>query len=182
MSNEMITQLPQASNANLSDIIYAVQGYTSPSSPGTSVQETVQQLLSLITAGTNVSVSFAGGNLVISATGLAGIGWNNITGTSATMIADAGYVSNNSGLVTLTLPTVAAFGTIIYVQGYGGGGWKVAQNAGQQIFVGNASSTIGATGYIASTNQYDSITLLCVNANNAWTALGAPQSSGLTIF
>lgn len=44
MANERITDLPQAASTNLSDIIYAVQGYVSPASPGTSVQETVQQL------------------------------------------------------------------------------------------------------------------------------------------
>ena len=175
MSNEMITQLPTTTNANLTDILYAVQGYVSPTNPGTSVQETVQQLLSLITAGTNVSVAFTGGNLVISATGLAGIGWNLVTGTSATMIADAGYVANNSGLVTLTLPTLSAFGSIIYVKGLGAGGWQVAQNPGQQIIIGQTASTSGDTGYIASTAQYDTVILLCVVANTTWANLGAVQ-------
>lgn len=177
MSNEMITQLPTVTNSSLTDILYAVQGYTSPSSPGTSVQETVQQLFSLITAGSNISTNFVAGNLVISATGVAGIGWNHITGTSANMSANAGYVADNSGLVTLTLPSTAAFGSIIYVQGFGAGGWAVAQNIGQQIIVGKTSSTSGNTGSIASTNQYDSITLLCVNANLGFVALGAPQGN-----
>lgn len=175
MANERITDLPQASSANLTDILYAVQGFVSPSNPGTSVQETVMQLLTLITAGTNISVSFVGGNLVISGTGTAGIGWNHITTTSATMSAEAGYVADNSGLVTLTLPTVAAFGSIIYVQGFGAGGWKVAQNAGQQIIIGSSSSTVGATGFIASTNQYDSLTLLCAVADTTFVALSGVQ-------
>lgn len=177
MTNEMVTQLPAATNANLSDILYAVQGYVSPSSPGTSVQETIQQLLSLITAGTNISVSFSGGNLVIAGTGTAGIGWNHITGTSAQMSAEAGYIADNSGLVTLTLPATAALGSIIYVQGLGAGGWKVAQNAGQIIHVGSTASTSGATGFIASTNQYDSITLLCVVANSTYALLGGAQGN-----
>jgi hypothetical protein len=175
MSNEAITSLPQAANATLTDILYAVQGYTSPSSPGTSVQETVQQLLSLITAGTNISVAFTGGNLQISATGLAGIGWNLITTTSANMVADNGYTANNASLVTLTLPSTAAYGTLIYVTGLGAGGWKIAQNVGQQIIIGSSSSTSGSSGYIASSNQYDSIVLLCAVANTTWTCLGAPQ-------
>lgn len=177
MANERITDLPSAASTNLSDIIYAVQGYVSPSVPGTSVQETVQQLLSLITAGTNISVSFVGGNLVIAGTGTAGIGWNHIITTSATMIAEAGYVADNAGLVTLTLPIVSAFGAIIYVQGFGAGGWKVAQNPGQQIRIGNAASTVGNTGFIASTNQYDSITLLCVVANTTFISLGGPEGN-----
>jgi len=177
MANERITDLPQAASTTLSDIIYAVQGYVSPSSPGTSVQETVQQLLSLITAGTNISVTFSGGNLVIAGTGSASLGWNNVTGTSVNMIADAGYVANNAGLVTLTLPATAAFGTIVYIQGFGGGGWKVAQNAGQHIQVGTSASTVGAAGFIASTNQYDSIALVCVVANTVWTSLAGIQGN-----
>jgi|ERR1044071_3363702 hypothetical protein len=177
MANERITDLPQASSTNLSDIIYAVQGYVSPASPGTSVQETVQQLLTLITAGTNISVTFSGGNLVIASTGSASLGWNNITASSATMAQNDGYVANNAGLVTLTLPATAAFGSLIYVQGLGAGGWKVAQNSGQHIQIGSSASTVGATGFIASTNQYDSICLLCVSANTIWTALGGPQGN-----
>lgn len=58
MSNEMITQLPTVTSAQLSDIIYAVQGYISPSSPGTSVQETLQQVLNLVSG--SVILNFAG--------------------------------------------------------------------------------------------------------------------------
>jgi hypothetical protein len=58
MSNEMITSLPTVTNASLTDIIYAVQGYTSPTSIGTSVQETLGQVLSLIQS--NVIAHFAG--------------------------------------------------------------------------------------------------------------------------
>jgi len=181
MANERITDLPSAASTSLSDIIYAVQGYVSPALPGTSVQETVQQLLSLITAGTNISVTFSGGNLVIAGTGSASIGWNNVTTTSVNMIADAGYVANNAGLVTLTLPATASFGTIVYVQGFGAGGWQVAQNAGQHIQVGVLASTVGATGYIASTNQYDSIALVCVVANTVWTSLAGIQGN-ITVF
>jgi hypothetical protein len=181
MSNEMITQLPTVTSSSLTDILYAVQGYNPPSSNGTSVQETVQQLFSLITAGSNISVAFSGGNLVISATGLPGIGWTVVAGTSATMTANSGFVANNSGLVSLLLPATASVGSIIYVQGLGGGGWRVTQNASQTIHVGSVASTVGTGGSVSSSNQYDSMTLLCVVANTTWTVLGAPQSGGLTI-
>lgn len=134
-----------------------------------------------LTAGTNISIVNGAGSITVNATGLAGIGWVVVSGTSQAMSADMGYIANNAGLVTLTLPLTAAVGTIIYVQGMGSGGWSIAQNAGQNIQVGSAGSTIGAGGSVSSTNQWDSITLLCVNANLTWTSLGAPQSSGLTI-
>jgi hypothetical protein len=47
MSNEMFTQLPTVGSAQLSDIICAVQGYVSPTNPGLSVQETLQQVYNL---------------------------------------------------------------------------------------------------------------------------------------
>jgi hypothetical protein len=134
-----------------------------------------------LTAGTNISVSNGSGSITISATGLAGIGWVNVTGATQAMVADTGYVADRGTLVTFTLPATAAFGTIIYLQGLGAGGWTIAQNAGQNIQIGSSSSTTGVSGSVSSTNQYDSVTLLCVTANTTWTSLGASQSSGLTI-
>lgn len=129
-----------------------------------------------LTAGPGVSISNGAGSITISGTG-SGIGWTEVTGVSQSMAADNGYVSNNAGLVTLTLPTVAAFGTIINVQGKGAGGWKIAQNAGQTIYCGSSASTTGVAGYIASTNRYDSVQLLCITANTEWAMLGGPQGN-----
>ncbi len=133
-------------------------------------------VLATLTAGPGISIANAAGSVTISGTG-SGIGWTEVTGVSATMSADNGYVTNNAGLVTLTLPTTAAFGTVINIVGKGAGGWQVAQGAGQQIHIGSSASTVGATGYIASTNQYDSIELLCTTANTTWTVLGGPQGN-----
>lgn len=58
MANEMFTQLPTVANAQLTDIICAVQGYVSPSSPGTSVQQSLSQLSTLFQQ--NVVLSFPG--------------------------------------------------------------------------------------------------------------------------
>ncbi len=181
MSNEMITQLPQAANANLSDVLYAVQGYISPSNLGTSVQETAQQLLSLISAGTNISTTFTGGSLVISTIGAPSIGYTHVTGTSVSMTQDNIYGADNSGLVTLTLPTVATAGSFIYIWGIGAGGWSIAQNAGQSIKISPSSSTtVGVTGSLSSTGQYDSVILGCIVANSIWNAI-CITSNGLTI-
>jgi hypothetical protein len=129
-----------------------------------------------LTAGPGISIANAAGSITVSGTG-SGIGWTEVTGATQAMSADNGYVASNAGLVTLTLPTTAAFGTVINVVGKGAGGWKIAQNAGQNIQLGFTSSTVGATGYIASTNQYDSIELLCTTANTTWTVLGGPQGN-----
>ena len=253
MSNEMITQLPQAANANLSDIIYAVQGYVSPASTGTSVQQTLQQVLSLVnsnivlnfagnpngnvagtvyqlcwdtsdnllfvcttsgttttavwkpvigqltngqlrigstgttpvattlTAGTNISITNAAGSITISASGSGGVTWTHVTGTSQNMSSNAGYIADNVGLVTLTLPATSIIGDELFIVGRGSGGWTIAQGASQQVIIGSSSSTIGVGGSVSSTNRRDSLYIVCTNTNLEWTAVGAPQSAGLTI-
>lgn len=129
-----------------------------------------------LTAGTGISIANAGGSITISSSSGA-TSWTVVTGTSQAMVVDSGYISNNAGLVTLTLPPTAAVGSIIQVQGLGAGGWQIAQNALQVINIGSAVTTIGITGFLASTNQYDSLTLLCVVANTTWTVLGGPQGN-----
>lgn len=129
-----------------------------------------------LTAGSGISISNGAGSITISSTG-SGMGWNEVTNTSANMVADSGYVTNNVGLVTLTLPTTAAFGTPISVIGKGSGGWLIAQNSGQSIRIGNAVSSTGTGGSIASTNAFDSINLICTTADTVWTAVGGPQGN-----
>lgn len=126
-----------------------------------------------LSAGSGISISKGAGSITISGTG-AGIGYTEVTGASQLMVADSGYVANN-GLVTLTLPVLAAFGTAISVIGKGAGGWLIAQNALQIIHVGSSASTPGVGGSVASTNRYDSINLICTVANTEWTTVGAPQ-------
>jgi len=58
MSNEMFTQLPSVVSSQMGDIIAAVQGYVSPSSPGLSVQQTLGQVYSLFNA--NIILNYAG--------------------------------------------------------------------------------------------------------------------------
>lgn len=114
-------------------------------------------------------------------TGFAGFDWNEVLVMGPTAMAvNNGYVANNAGLVTLTLPVTAAFGTVIRVAGKGAGGWLIAQNGGQNIQVGNVSSTIGVGGSVASTNAFDAIELLCTTANTTWTALSMIGALNIT--
>lgn len=135
-----------------------------------------------LTAGANVSITNGSNSITIASTGSPGIGWTHVTGTSQAMVADNGYVADNVALVTLTLPATAAFGSVLYIQGLGAGGWTIAQNASQSIIIGNAQSTVGVAGSVSSTNQNDSLQLLCVVTDTTWSAFGAPQSAGLTIL
>lgn len=132
-----------------------------------------------LTPGTNIAISNGAGSITIAATGLAGMGQINVTGTSATMTSNNQYVTSNAGLVTLTLPVSSVVGDILWIRGNGAGGWLIAQAAGQQI-VSTASTTLGVGGSIASTNRYDAISLCCIVNDTIWQISGI-QSAGLTI-
>lgn len=56
--SEIFTNLPTVASAQLTDIICAVQGYSSPTVLGTSVQETLGQVIAL--ANSNIIVTNAG--------------------------------------------------------------------------------------------------------------------------
>ena len=122
-----------------------------------------------ITAGPGIVVTPGSGTLQISATG-AGLAWTVVSGTSQAMAVNNGYTSNNAGLCTMTLPATAAVGDTIQVSGLGAGGWAIAQNALQVIHFGSATTTIGITGSLASTNAFDAIEITCVVANTTWIA------------
>ena len=116
-----------------------------------------------ITAGSGISITNAAGSITIANTG-AGFAWTDVTGTTQTIAVENGYIADNAGLVTFTLPATAAIGDSFIVMGKGGGGWAIAQNAGQQIHLGNTTTTAGVGGSLASTNQWDSVTATCVTA------------------
>lgn len=120
-----------------------------------------------------VTINSATGQLGVSASGGGGITWTEVTGTTQAMAINTGYILNNAGLVTATLPSTAAQGSIISVAGKGAGGWLIAQNAGQTIHFGSVNTTTGAGGSLASTNRYDSIQLLVITANTDWLVLSA---------
>ena len=97
--------------------------------------------------------------------------WNEIVAGAANLSEQNGYIANNAGLVTLTLPLTAQLGTIIVVAGKGAGGWLIAQNANQMIHYVANTSTTGVGGSVASIARYDTITLACTVADLEWTAI-----------
>ncbi len=132
-----------------------------------------------LVAGTNITISNSAGSVTISAAGLGGFSWHDVTGTSQLMIANNGYIANNGGLVTLTMPATSLVGDEIDIIGKGAGGWLVQCDVGQTIVVG--SSTTSVAGSVASTDAKDSFYMICTTANTEWTVGSGPQSAGLTI-
>lgn len=111
--------------------------------------------------------------LTIADTG-GGLPWTVVAGASATMAVNNGYIANNAGTCVLTLPAVAAVGSIIRVTGINNAtGWQIAQNVGQIIHFGVANTTSGVGGSLTSSATRDSIELLCVVANTDFNVLSS---------
>lgn len=126
-----------------------------------------------LTAGTGVSIANASGSITINAIG-AGLSWTVVTASTQAGAVNNGYISNYAGQLLMTLPATSAVGSVIAITGINSGnGWKVAQNAGNQIFFGTQATTAGTGGFLASTNTYDSIYMLCVTTNADWVVLNS---------
>lgn len=107
--------------------------------------------------------------------GLGGSGftWSVITADQSAAVNN-GYICNKGTLLVLTLPTTAAVGSTIRVAGMNTGLWKIAQpNSGSKIHFGSRVTTTGTGGYLESTNRNDAIELVCIVANDEWTAISS---------
>lgn len=136
-------------------------------------------VVSTLTAGPGMIITNGAGSITLAVSG-GGFAWNEILAVSANMDVDNGYIANNAGLVTLTLPATAAQGSMIKVTGKGAGGWRIAQNALQVIHFANNDSTVGVGGRLDSTGQYDSIELVCITANTDWNVLNSTGAITIT--
>jgi stage V sporulation protein SpoVS len=124
-----------------------------------------------ITAGTNISISNGVGTITVNATGAASFSWNDVASGTQALAVNQGYITDNgASLVTYTLPAVSAIGSIIEISGKSAGGWSITYGTNQIIHVGNLSTTL-TSGSLSSTNQWDSVRLLCVSANLVWNVI-----------
>ena len=128
-----------------------------------------------ISSGSGIVVANASGSITVSATG-GGLGWVAQASTPVTAAVNTGYVITDASTVTVTLPAVAAVGSVVRIAGDGAGGWILAPGAGQTIKVLTASASTS----VASTEQYDCIEVVCVVANTTWNTLSM-ATTGFTI-
>ncbi len=126
-----------------------------------------------ITQGSNAIVTAGANTITIAATGH--FAWA-LTTVDAGIVVNNGYIANKAGLLTMTLPATAAIGDMIGITGVNTAvGWRIAQNANQQIFFGTSSTTLGVGGYIEATAIRDSAQLVCVvaGASTVWNVISA---------
>lgn len=126
-----------------------------------------------LTAGTGISITNAAGSITIDSTA-GSRSWTSVSSSTQALVSTGGYLCNNGAtLITFTLPSTASstFGDSIIIIGYSAGGWRVNQNASQQIIFGNNFSTAGTSGFLASGNQYDNVQLVfggTLGGNGTW--------------
>jgi hypothetical protein len=140
MANEMFTQLPTVANASMSDIVCAVQGYVSSSVPGTSVQETLQQVYNLFS-----------NNLISSYTG-------NPNGNVAGNVYQLVWDSTDSQLwVCITSGTTSTAVWVKAITLTGGTGISIAQSGGtitiSSSFVDIGWTSVTGTSAVMVTNR-----------------------------
>jgi hypothetical protein len=116
-----------------------------------------------ISAGAGITVTNGHNSITIASTG-AGFTWTDVTGGSATVAAQNGYIADKSTLTTFTMPTNNAIGDTIVIVGKGTGGWKIVYTTGQNIIFGNSTTTT-TTGNLASTQANDCCWLVCTTAS-----------------
>ena len=104
-----------------------------------------------------------------------GADWS-VIGAGQTMIIDHGYVCTTGGTLSLLLPATSPIGSIIEVTLDGSTGFTITEAAGQQIRMGNLSTTLGATGTLGSNAQGDSLRMVCSVANTKWNVLSSMGS------
>lgn len=137
----------------------------------------------LATVNTNVG-SFTNANITVNGKGLITAAANGtssfaplpqtvVSGTSQSAAVNNGYITNNAGLCTVTLPSTATVGQLVQVSGQGAGGWKIAQNASQLIIFNSNVTTTGTGGSLASTLTNDNVILMCTVSNTTWLVISS---------
>lgn len=116
----------------------------------------------------------AGMDVLINASTIQNTAWITIS-TAQILTPNTGFFLNNTVPTIYTLPTVFPFGQVISLENVGISTVTIAQNAGQQIRIGTALTTVGVGGSIESINPGDAITLVCYVANTSFINFDAPQ-------
>ena len=89
--------------------------------------------------------------------------------TEPTQVVDINsvYVPTGTPQTVFTLPNTVSVGTRVEIDGQGAGGWKLLVGSGQTIRIPMGSPNV-ANASVTSSSKYDSISIICVEANTTW--------------
>lgn len=107
---------------------------------------------------------------------ISGLRMTNWVSVDSSQIAQNGYAyltTNNMARVEIELPISSKRGDGFRVAGYGNGGWRITQNAGQAIYMDASSTTPGAAGSLSSLTPRNAVELVCVLDNLEWQVLSS---------
>ena len=124
-----------------------------------------------LTQGSGIVITNGSGSISIATTGTPPTIWTTIS-ASQTLAVNHGYICvSPGGALSLALPATSAVGDLIEVTLDGATSFTITQGAGQSIRIGNGSTTVGAGGSLASTQQGDTIRMVCSVVNLKWNIL-----------
>lgn len=172
VASNVITDLPTANSASLVTTSTGVPSWSSTMTNGQLMigSTGATPTAATLTAGAGITITNAAASITI-ASSASGMTWTDVTAASQTIAVGNGYIANRATLITFTLPAVAAEGTTFSIVGKGVGGWTIVYGTGQNIIVGDITST-ATTGSVASTDTNNAINLICTVANTTWVSQG----------
>ena len=133
---------------------------------GGAISPTSNNINILGSGGINVAGNAGDHTLTISFSGTA-FTWTVVT-TNTDAVNANGYFCNGSATIVITLPADSNVGDTFKLAAVNTNGWKIAQGADQYIQYGPNTTTVGADGTLASTEQGDTAEFVCVVANTGW--------------
>lgn len=109
----------------------------------------------------------------ITLTALSGeVTWTTIS-SNTSLSNNTGYFCISGTNLQLTLPSSSVLGDCIEISLDGATKFTVLQGSGQQIRYGNQQTTLGVGGSLASTDQGDSIRMVCSATNTKWNVISS---------
>jgi len=141
---------------------------------GGNVGPTGANVINLVGSGDVVVTGVPGtSTLTISLGGAQGFEWSAISANQAA-VTNNGYICNKASTLTLSLPAASSVGDLLEaVNNNTATGVQLTQAAGQQVFFGSVSTTLGATGTLTSSVLGDSVRLVCTVANTTWRVISS---------
>ena len=119
------------------------------------------------------------GNIITITVSGSGMTWNRISSSQTLAVNNGYFCVAPGGALSLLLPPVSVLGDEIEITIDGAASFTVTQGAGQTIKLGNQTTTPGIGGSISSTQQGDTIRMVCKVNNLEWNIL---SMMGNTIF
>ena len=184
-SGNTVTIDNRVASASVTGVASFNSTYLTVSNGAVSLASAYQVTGDTVAVGTGIAVSRSGNTSTVTNIGVQS--FNGATGAVTAGVAlafsvitadqtaaiNTGYIANKGTLLTITLPTTAAVGSVIRVSGMNAGLWKIAQNASGIIHFGKTDTTTGVGGYISSTLTRDAVELVCCVANNEWNVISS---------